>query len=126
MEAATAGVGDGYSGVGRIRGSSGFVGLRVAEPYLTVDLGRSSVEQGKPSEIVGTLKQNQPFPGKATVTLRQLPKGVKMLDPAPQISAKDTEVVFHIEADPDALAGLYKNVGCELSFQEEGQTVKQH
>ena len=126
MNASTTGQGESYSGVGRIRASSAFVDLKVAEPFLSIDLGRSSVERGKTAVIVGTLKQNKPFPGKATVTLRQLPKGIKMLDPAPQISARDTEVVFHIEADPDALAGLYKNIGCELSFQEEGQTVKQH
>ncbi len=125
MEAATAGVGDGYSGVGRIRVSSAFVELRVAEPYLTIDLGRSSVEQGKPGEIVGTLKQNQPFPGKATVTLRQLPKGVKLLEPAPQITSKDTAVVFHVAADADALAGLYKGIGCEVAFAEDGQTIRQ-
>jgi hypothetical protein len=49
---------------------------------------------------------------------------VKMLEPAPVISAKDKEVVFRIEADPDALAGLYKGISCEVSFSEAGQTVR--
>jgi hypothetical protein len=125
INASTAGAGDSYSGVGRIRVSSPFVELKVSEPYLSIDLGRSSVEQGKPGEIVGTLKQNQAFPGKATVTLLQLPKGVKLIDPAPQITSKNTAVVFHVAADADALAGLYKGIGCEIAFTEDGQTIRQ-
>jgi len=126
MNAGTTGTGDSYSGVGRIRVSSAFVELRVTEPYLSIDLGRGSVERGKTGEIVGTLKQNKPFQGNATVTLRQLPNGITMRNPAPTITSKDTEVVFHIQADPDALAGLYKNISCEIAFSEEGQTIRQH
>jgi hypothetical protein len=125
MSGSTAG-GDGYSGIGRIRVSSEFVELRTAEPYLSIDLVRSSVERGKRGEIVGALKINRPFVGKATVKLQQLPRGVKMIGPAPAISASDKEVVFHVEADPDALAGLYSGVTCEVEFQEEGQTVHSH
>ena len=124
MNASTQG-GDAYSGVGRIRASSAFVELKVAEPYLSIDLQRGSVERGRASEIVGVLKQNKPFPGKAKLVLQQLPKGVKLVEPAPQITSKDSAVVFHIEADPDALAGLYKGVTCEVSFTEEGQQIRQ-
>jgi hypothetical protein len=118
--------GDSYSGIGRIRVSSEFVELRTAEPYLSIELLRSSVERGKRGEIIGTLKVARPFPGKATIKLQQLPRGVKMLEPAPVISANDKEVAFRIEADPDALAGLYKGISCEVEFKEEGQTVHSH
>jgi hypothetical protein len=125
MSGSTTG-GDGYSGIGRIRVSSEFVELRTAEPYLSIELLRSSVERGKRGEIIGTLKINRPFAGKAPVKLQQLPRGVKMIEPAPVISASDKEVVFHVEADPDALAGLYTGVTCEVEFREEGQTVHSH
>src|SRR5262249_11649767 len=125
MSASTAG-GDSYSGIGRVRVSSEFVDLRTAEPYLSIELLRSSVERGKHGEIIGTLKVNRPFPGKATVKLQQLPRGVKMLEPAPTITATDKEIAFRIEADPDALAGLYKGITCEVEFKEEGQTVHSH
>jgi hypothetical protein len=122
MNASTAG-GDSYSGIGRVRVSSEFVELKTAEPYLSIELLRSSVERGKRGEIVANLKVNRPFPGKATVKLQQLPRGVKMLGAAPTIAAGDKEIVFHVEADPDALAGLYKGITCEVEFTEEGQTV---
>jgi len=125
MNASTVG-GDGYSGVGRVRVSSKFVDLKVMEPYLSIDMQRGSVEQGKSAQIVANLHQTQPFEGKATVRLQQLPKGVTMLDPAPQITAKDTQVTFRVAADKDALAGLYKGIVGEIAFTEGGQTFKQH
>ena len=126
INASTSGAGDAYSGVGRIRVSSPFVELQVTEPYLTIDLQRTAVERGREAELVGVLKQNKPFAGKATAKLQQLPKGVRMLDPAPQIGPQDKEVVFHIAADNDALAGLYKGIACEVTFTENGQTIRQH
>jgi hypothetical protein len=122
MNATTTG-GDAYSGIGRVRVSSEFVDLKIAEPYLSIELTRSSVERGKKGEITGTLKINRPFEGKARVKLQQLPRGVKMLDPAPEITAKDKQVVFRIEADADALTGLNKGITCEVTFTEAGQTV---
>jgi len=125
MNASTT-TGDSYSGIGRVRVSSEFVELRTAEPYLSIQLLRSSVERGKRGQIVGTLKINRPFTGKATVKLQQLPRGVKMVEPAPVIASTDKEIVFRVEADPDALAGLYKGITCEVEFKEEGQTVHSH
>jgi hypothetical protein len=124
MNASTTG-GDAYSGIGRVRVSSEFVDLRVAGPYLTIDLPRSSVEQGKHGLIVGTVHVNQPFPGAATVKLQQLPKGIEPVGPLPQITAKDTQVVFRVTAAPDALAGMYKGLTCEVEFTQEGQTLRQ-
>ncbi len=124
LSASTTG-GDAYSGVGRVRASSKFTALKVMEPYLSLDMQHGSVEQGKPAQITANIHQNQPFDGKAIAHLQQLPKGVKMLDPAPEITSKDTQVTFRIAADKDALAGLYKGIACELTFTEAGETFKQ-
>ena len=122
MNASTTG-GDSYSGLGRVRVSSEFVELKVAEPYLSVELARTSVERGKKGELTGTIKINRPFEGKATLKLLQLPRGVKMVEPGPSITAKDKQVTFRVEADPDALAGLYKGITCEVTYTDAGQTV---
>jgi hypothetical protein len=124
MTASTTG-GDGASGIGRIRVSSPFVNLEVAEPYVTIDLKRSSIEQGRRGSITAILKQNRPFDGSAKVVLTHLPKGVTMIEPAPQITAADTQVTFNVEASAEALLGLYKEVSCEVTLVEKGQTVKQ-
>jgi hypothetical protein len=125
MNASTTG-GDGYSGIGRVRVSSEFVDLHIAQPYLSIELQRSAVERGKQAEIIGTLKIARPFPGSATVKLQQLPRGVKMLEPAPSITAASKEVIFRVEADPDALTGLNKGVTCEVEFHVQGKTMRSH
>jgi hypothetical protein len=117
--------GDSFSGIGRTRVSSAFVDLKVMEPYLSMTLERTSVEIGKRGEIIASIKVNRPFEGKAKITLQQLPRGVKQVGVA-EVSAKDKDVVLHIEADPDALAGLYKGVSCEIEFREAGQIIRSH
>jgi hypothetical protein len=125
VNASTTGVGDAFSGVGRIRVSSPFAELKVSEPYLAIDLQHGAVEQGRTAQLVGTIRQNKPFPGTATIVLKRLPRGVKMLEPAPQISPGDKQVVFQVQADPDALMGLYKEIACEVTVTENGQTIHQ-
>jgi hypothetical protein len=125
INASTTG-GDAYSGIGRVRVSSAFVDLKIAEPLLAIDLKRSSVEQGQTSEITGTLKPTPAFQGSATVVLKHLPKGVTMVDPAAKITPQDSTVTFKIKADPDALAGLYKDITCEVTVVEDGQTLHQN
>lgn len=117
--------GDSYSGVGRVRASSAFIELKVAEPYLTIDLNRGAVERGGTATLTGVLHQKNAFPGEASVILQHLPPGITMMEPAPHITAKDTEVTFRVQASPDALAGLYKGLSCEVAFSFDGQTIRQ-
>ena len=117
--------GDAFSGVGRIRVSSTFVKLKVAEPYLAITLQRAAVERGHKGQIIGVLKHNKPFPGKALVTLKRLPNGVTLAGAAPEITSADQQVVFEVEAAADALAGLYKEITCEVTVKENGQSIRQ-
>jgi hypothetical protein len=117
--------GDGYSGFGRVRVSSKFISLRIADPYITVSLQRSSIERGKSGEIVAELKQSVPFDGKAAVNLLRLPKGIVLEGPPPQITSEDTRVVFRLSAASDALLGLYRNIGCEVVLSDKGHSIRQ-
>jgi hypothetical protein len=117
--------GDGFSGFGRVRTSTPFTKLEVSEPYLTIDLRRSSVERGKRGEVVGAIKENKPLPGAATVNLLRLPKGVTLVGAAPQIKSGDKEVVFEVQATNDALLGLYKELACEVIVVDKGQPIHQ-
>jgi hypothetical protein len=117
--------GDGFSGFGRVRVSTPFVHLEVSEPYLTIDLRRSSVERGKTGEIVGAIKQNKPLPATATATLLRLPKGVTLVGKPPEIKPGDKEVVFEVEASNDALLGMYREIACEVTVVEKGQPIHQ-
>lgn len=124
MNASTVG-GDSFSGVGNVRVSSPFVKINVAEPYFTVALQRASVEKGQHGTITGIVKHNKTFEGTAQLTLKRLPNGVKLYGKAPEIKAGEDKVMFEVEASPDALAGLYKEITCEVTVTEKGQPVKQ-
>ena len=125
INASTTQGGDAFSGYGRVRVSTPFVKLEVSEPYLTIDLRRSSVERGKRGEIVGAIKQNKPLPATATVALMRLPKGVTLVGKAPEIKPGDKEVVFEVQASNDALLGMYKEIACEVTVVDKGQTIHQ-
>ena len=124
LNASTTG-GDAFSGVGRVRVSSPFVKVNVAEPYFTVTLQRASVEKGQVGTITGLVKHNVGFEGKAQLSLKRLPNGVKLHGKPPEIRAGEDKVFFEVEASADALAGLYKEITCEVTVKEKGQAVKQ-
>jgi hypothetical protein len=108
---------------GAVRISSGFVALTVAEPFLKVTMRRASVEQGRSGEIVAAVELAKTFTGEAVLALKNLPKGVRMVEPAPRVVEGTKEVVFAIQADGDALAGLYKDIACEAALTIDGGMV---
>lgn len=117
--------GDRESGTGCVRVSSAFVDLRISEPYLSVTIPRASVERGQRGKIVCELKQNKAFPGEAVCALKRLPHGVTVVEPLPKITAQDKTVTFQIDAAPEALVGLYKEIFCEVTLIENGQSIRQ-
>jgi hypothetical protein len=124
INASTTG-GDSFSGIGRVRVSSAFVDLKISEPLMAIELKRTAVESGQTAELTGAVKPNKGFKGTATAVLKHLPKGVQMVEPGPTITPQDTTVTFKIKASPDALAGLYKDIQCEVTVVEDGQSLRQ-
>jgi hypothetical protein len=114
-----------YSGVGRIRVSSEFVNLTVAEPYIDVKFQPVAVRRGQTVRIVCQVEQRKPFSGAAVATIVGLPKGVTLSGPAPKVSPTDKQVEFEVVANSEALLGQYKQLTCELTFREGGQEIRQ-
>lgn len=106
--------GDRTTGAGRIRVSSPFLAVTVAEPYMKITLKRSAIEQGQTGTLTAAIDLAKSFPGEAILGLKNLPKGVRLVEPKPKVIAGTKEVVFQIAADSDALAGLYKDVSCDI------------
>ncbi len=114
-----------YTGIGRTRVSSSFVDLTVSEPYLTLAMHRSSIERGGRGEIVCDINHLKPFPGQVSAALRRLPNGVSLAGTPPRISSGDKQVRFPIEATTEALVGQYSGILCEVTVEENGQTIRQ-
>ena len=66
----------------------------------------------------------QPLPGNATAKLVRLPKGVQLISPV-TIKPDSKEIRFPIRATADCLIGQYKEIGCEILIQQNGQTIAQ-
>jgi hypothetical protein len=113
MSASTTG-GDDLGGNGEVRVSSKFANLRVVSPFLTIELPPSSIERGKETNLVGSVRRTGAFSGKARVSLTHLPRGITLLSPPPEIGLNDNQVTFRIAASPDALPGMYRGLSCDL------------
>ena len=113
------------AGAARIRISTPFVPIIVAVPYMKITMRRSSVEQGHKGEITASVELAKTFTGEAVLGLKNLPKGVRLLEPKPKVTPLTREVVFDIQADADALGGLYKDVACDVAVTANGQTIHQ-
>jgi Holliday junction resolvase len=92
---------------------------------MKISMRRSSVEQGQKGEITATIELSKTFQGEAVLGLKNLPKGVKLVEPKPHVTAQTREVVFDIQADADSLAGLYKDIACDVAVTIKGETVHQ-
>ena len=81
--------GDRGTGAGRIRISTEFVPVTIAEPYMKITLRRSSVEQGRASQLTASVELAKSFTGEAVLGLKNLPRGVKLVEPEAEGDAVD-------------------------------------
>lgn len=95
--------------------------LEVSEPYMTLALGRTAVEQGQETEVVAKLEIKREFPGKAKVELLGLPH--KVTTEVAEIDKSAKEVVFKVKTDKASPAGAHKNVFCRVTVTENEEPI---
>ena len=117
--------GEYYLGAGRIRTSSAFVDLSIAEPYVELKSKPAAVRRGEKSQISWDVTHKKSFPGEAEAVLLGLPKGVTVVMPGPKLKVGDTQLVFEVAAGDDALLGQYKELTCEIIVRQNGQEIRQ-
>lgn len=116
---------DDYLGTGRVRVSSSIVPLLIADPYVELASQPDSLRRGERKKFVWTIEHKSPFEGSATARLLGLPKGVKVVGPAPVLDRDSKELAFQLEATDDALLGTINGLSCEVTVQAAGQEVRQ-
>lgn len=123
MTASTAG-GSYYLGAGRIRASSAFIDITIAQPYIALKSNPTAVRRGEKAQVVWDIEHKKPFEGEATATLLGLPKGVTVIN-TPKLKSGDKHLTFEISATPEALLGQYKELSCEITVTERNQQIRQ-
>ncbi|MEM9659641.1 MAG: peptidase, partial [Planctomycetota bacterium] len=106
---------------GRVVVSTNFVKLRVAEPYLAMQLPTASAVQGSQLEYVVGIEKRTPFEGKAEVKLVGLPPGVTT-EPT-EIDAQSEQAVFPLKIAPDARPGRHRQLFCQVVLTESGEPI---
>ena len=114
-----------YSGVGRIRVSSKFVKLKTVRPFVRFKFLPAAVRRNGVSTLTCNVTQRRKFTGVATAKLLGLPKGVSVVEPAPTLKPGQKTMQFQLKASRTALLGQYRQLRCELTFVDGGQSVRQ-
>jgi len=101
------------------------VPVTVGEPHFLVTLLRAAIERGKQATLTAEIIQQRPFDGEAELRLGRLPYGVTLVEPIPRITRADTKATFHLQAQDDALLGMYQDIFCEALVPDQGQQIRE-
>ncbi|HRA88425.1 MAG TPA: hypothetical protein PK992_10150, partial [Planctomycetaceae bacterium] len=101
--------------------STQMASLEVVEPYVGMTVQRSSVEQGKETDVVVEVQVLKELKVPATVTLMGLPHKVTA-EPL-QVTADTKELVFKVKTEADSPEGTHKNVFCQVTVTENNESI---
>jgi hypothetical protein len=108
-------------GNGPVWVSSQLATLRIAPPYIALQMEKASVEQGKATELFAKVTVQTPFEGAAKVQLVGVPPRVAV--PEVEITKETKEIAFKVTADPASPAGQHKNLFCQAVVMENGEPI---
>ena len=112
----------GYASInGAAWASTQMATLEVAEPYVGMTVQRSSVEQGKETEVVVEVQVLKELKAPAQVTLVGLPHKVTA-EPL-QVTADTKELVFKLKTAADSPEGTHKNIFCQVTVIENNESI---
>jgi hypothetical protein len=116
---AVTGVAD--AGKGPVWVSSQLATLRIAPPYIALQMEKASVEQGKTTDLFAKVTVQTPFEGGAKVELVGLPP--KTTAPAVEVTKETKEIAFKVTADAASPAGQHRNLFCQAVIVENGEPI---
>lgn len=112
----------GYANInGAAWASTQMANLEIAEPYVGLTVQRSSVEQGKETDVVVEVQVLKELKAPAIVTLVGLPHKVTA-EPL-QITAETKELIFKVKTAADSPEGNHKNVFCQVTVLENNENI---
>lgn len=106
---------------GRVRVSSGFVDLKVSEPFLNVAIEMAATNPGVNTNLIAKVEQLQEFQGDARVVLHALPHGVSSEEK--NINTKSAEITFPLKVADDARKGKHANLFCQVIVTKDGHPI---
>jgi hypothetical protein len=109
-------------GKGMVFSSSPFINLRVEEPFVSMKMNMTNINQGDKGELHCTVQKLRDFSGQADVQMFGLP--AKTTTQILKADKNTTELRFPLTAAPDSPLGQHKNLFCTLVFMQNGEPVQ--
>lgn len=114
-----------YTGVDRMRVSTPFFPIEVADPHIDLKSPPTAIRRGQRGKFVWSVEHRRPFDGEATAVLLGLPKGVQMTGPPPRLKSGQKDLTFELDIATDALLGSYRELACEVTLVEKGEEIRE-
>ncbi len=95
--------------------------LRVAPPYLTFQMDRASVEQGKETDVFVKVEHRVPVDAPAKARLIGLPARTAAAEV--DVTKETKEFSFKVKTEPQSPAGQHKNLFCQVIVTENGEPI---
>jgi hypothetical protein len=109
------------AGKGPVWTSSQLATIEVAAPFVTANMERGAVEQGKETDLLVKLAYLTPFEGKAKIRLLGLP--FKVTTPEMEFTKDTKEVLFKITTDKTSPAGQHRNLFCQVQITRDNEPI---
>ena len=113
--------GESPSDTGLVRVSSGFVNLKVSEPFLNVAIEMAATNPGVDTSVIVKVEQLQEFPGDAQIILLALPHGVTSEERS--INSKSSDITFPLTVSGEATKGKHANLFCQVIITKDGHPI---
>ncbi len=102
--------------------SSQLAELEIAEPFVTTEITRMSIEPGESTQMICKLNQLKPFEGEATAEILGIPAEI-MID-SPKKFTKDTqELVFNVQTNEKSPIGKHGGLFCRITITQNGEPI---
>jgi hypothetical protein len=108
---------------GRVWVSTQLADLEIVPPMLAMKMDMTSVERGKPGQVVANVENKSPFEGKAKVKLVGLPPGVTASPEEVEITSADKTVTFSLTTTDKSPVGQHKSLLCIATVMKNGEPI---
>ena len=96
--------------------------LEIAEPFVTAELPRVSIERGESTQLVCKLNQLKPFEGEATAEIVGVPANIT-IEPAKKFTKDTTELTFNVQTDEKSPVGKHGGMFCRVTITQNDEPI---
>lgn len=96
--------------------------LEIAEPFVTAELPRVSIEQGESTQLICKLNQLKPFEGEATAEIIGIPANI-VIDTPKKFTKETAELVFNVQTNEKSPIGKHGGLFCQVTITQNGEPI---